>query len=140
MTIKVQENQTLFDIALQEYGTAEAVFALAYANNISITDILQTDTELTLPTGIPINNNAAEYYKKNNVKPASGTNDKFWKFIRPINVNGTVFPFVTIGNGVPINIILNNQPLTQKTINTKLNNTQMQTINQAVSIKSINKI
>ena len=40
MKTVVQAGQTLLDIAVQEYGTIEAVFMLAKANDISITDCL----------------------------------------------------------------------------------------------------
>ena len=41
MKTVVQAGQTLLDIAVQEYGTIEAVFMLAKANDMSITDTLQ---------------------------------------------------------------------------------------------------
>ncbi len=46
MKTVVQAGQTLLDIAIQEYGTIEAVFMLAKANDMSITDTLQAGRKL----------------------------------------------------------------------------------------------
>lgn len=43
MKTVVQAGQTLLDIAVQEYGTIEAVFMLAKANDMSITDTFKPD-------------------------------------------------------------------------------------------------
>ena len=40
MTVTVKNRQTLSDIAIQVYGSVEAVVALAEANGVSITDDL----------------------------------------------------------------------------------------------------
>ena len=45
MKTVVQAGQTLLDIAVQEYGTIEAAFMLAKANDMSITDSLQSPSE-----------------------------------------------------------------------------------------------
>ncbi len=39
----------MLDIAIQEYGTIEAVFMLAKANDMSITDTLQAGREIEIP-------------------------------------------------------------------------------------------
>ena len=39
MKTKVKDGQTMADIAIQEFGSWEAVLAIAKANGISITDI-----------------------------------------------------------------------------------------------------
>ena len=44
--ITVLPNQTLLDIAIQEYGTAEAVFLLAQENRISPTERLNAGMKL----------------------------------------------------------------------------------------------
>jgi len=78
MKIVVLNNQTLLDIAIQEYGTIESVFELAIANDLSITDELATGTILLIPefstlTNEPIitNKEILNYYKKNKIKPAT---------------------------------------------------------------------
>ena len=49
MKTVVQAGQTLLDIAVQEYGTIEAVFMLAKANDMSITDSLQAGQQIEIP-------------------------------------------------------------------------------------------
>lgn len=50
-TIVAVDRQTLFDIAIQETGTVESVFAISRANNKSVSDSLSRDvvavTEIT---------------------------------------------------------------------------------------------
>lgn len=41
--------QNLLDLALQECGDVRAVFDIALANNISVTDVLFAGMELTIP-------------------------------------------------------------------------------------------
>lgn len=79
--MQTQENQTLFDIALQEYGTAEAAFELSRTNNISISDIIPAGTEIMLPENATNNKQILSFYKSNNIQPATGTNQNFNKFI-----------------------------------------------------------
>ena len=50
MKIIVQNNQTLFDIAMQYMGNASYVAAIAVHNDISVTEDLNTGDELELPT------------------------------------------------------------------------------------------
>ena len=52
MQVTVRPNQSLFDIAIQEYGRAEAAFAVAKENDLSITEDLTTGQILNLPEGI----------------------------------------------------------------------------------------
>lgn len=70
MKIIVKNNQTLADIAIQEYGTLEGVFLLAQANDISPTDTLATGKKLTRPD-VVLNKEMESYCKKNNVSPAT---------------------------------------------------------------------
>ena len=48
--IKVLENQSLFDVAMQEHGTIETIFDILNANPGKITGI-----DITLPQGLSIN-------------------------------------------------------------------------------------
>ncbi|QEE51032.1 hypothetical protein FUA48_16045 [Flavobacterium alkalisoli] len=48
-TVTISNNQSLFDIAVQELGNAQAVFELALANNLSITSALVPGQILTIP-------------------------------------------------------------------------------------------
>jgi len=70
--IKVLNNQSLFDIAIQEYGTVEAVFDLAMANGLGITDELNAGQELVVPVSDFVVPEIVNYYKKNGLHPVSG--------------------------------------------------------------------
>lgn len=75
MSIVVLDGQSMFDIAMQFSGAAEAVSTIALENNISITDELGAGQELKL-SGTPLNKNIAEYYKNNKIEPATSSTSK----------------------------------------------------------------
>lgn len=69
----VLDGQSLFDIAVQQAGSVEAAFALAVANNISISGEVPAGTILT---NVPIiNTRMAEYFRLKNLKPATYTSN-----------------------------------------------------------------
>lgn len=70
MRITVKDGQTLSDIAIQEYGSLEAVVELARANGYAITDLPEAGTELVLPDGI-YDKTMQRYCKANEVEPAT---------------------------------------------------------------------
>ncbi|WP_165044643.1 hypothetical protein [Dysgonomonas sp. ZJ709] len=47
--IKVKDNQTLIDVAIQASGSIEGIFDLAVKNDLSITDYLEPGQELVDP-------------------------------------------------------------------------------------------
>ena len=63
MKTVVQAGQTLLDIAVQEYGTIEAVFMLAKAT-------LQAGQEIEIPEKV-YNSELADYCQRNSVCPAT---------------------------------------------------------------------
>ena len=66
--IRVAPNQSLIDIAIQHCGSAEAAYALAVANGISVTADLLVSQELV---SVPVMNQAiVDYYAKNKTVPA----------------------------------------------------------------------
>ena len=67
--MKVLQGQTLFDIAIQECGNAEAAIALAMSNGLSLTDELVPGIELILSD--MIDQDIATYFKDKNIKPAT---------------------------------------------------------------------
>ena len=69
--VVVLNGQSLFDIALQEFGTVEAVFDIALLNELSVTDSLDAGTELSLPSSTDTDELILKHYKKNNIKPAT---------------------------------------------------------------------
>lgn len=70
MTVTVLSNQTLSDIAIQEYGVEEAVFLIAQVNNISPTDVLTAGTVLQCPDQT-FNKQTQVYCKNNHISPAT---------------------------------------------------------------------
>ena len=69
--IVVEENQSIFDIALQEYGAAEAVSQLVYDNGLeSVNADVATNTEMVITDSI-VNKDVVNLYIKKNIKPAS---------------------------------------------------------------------
>jgi len=68
--LKSVSGQTLFDIAIQVSGSAEAAFEMALINSIGITDELTSEMVL-LPAGI-LYKQIATYYQDKQIKPATG--------------------------------------------------------------------
>ena len=69
MQVRVKDNQSLFDIAIQTAGSAEAAFALALANDLSITDDLAIGQELQT---VPIMSiDIANFYRNRALTPAT---------------------------------------------------------------------
>lgn len=66
----VKDGQTLADVAIQEYGSWEAMIAIARENNISMTEIPDAGTELTMPDA-SWNRTMQNYCKNNDVSPAT---------------------------------------------------------------------
>jgi hypothetical protein len=76
MQITVQNRQTLLDIALQELGSAEAVFELAVVNNCSITGDLDAGRVLDIPAVSQyVRRQIADYYRVNGINPATQLDD-----------------------------------------------------------------
>lgn len=70
MKVSVRNNQTMADIAIQEYGTIEGMFLLAKENDISPTDLLTTGQNMKRPN-VVLNKEMENYCKKNGVSPAT---------------------------------------------------------------------
>ena len=70
MEITVLSGQSLIDIALMVTGSAEGAFLLALENDLSVTDELVPGTKLNF-TGEVINQRVVDYYRTNNIQPAT---------------------------------------------------------------------
>ena len=70
MFVTVQDNQSLADIAIQEFGTIEALPDLARVNALSVSDVPTAGTVLTLPDGT-YNTTLQQYCKAHDVSPAT---------------------------------------------------------------------
>jgi hypothetical protein len=67
----VLDGQSLFDIAVQQAGSVDAAFALAVANNVSVSGEVPASTPLA---NTPMQNNRiAEYFSMKALKPATDT-------------------------------------------------------------------
>lgn len=66
------QGQSLLDLAVQEYGTAQAVMQLALGNDLAVTDAVGAGNELVLPDSEVKNIDVAGYFSKNSILPATG--------------------------------------------------------------------
>ena len=75
-TIKPQENQNIFDISLQEYGSIEKVFDLLEDNDqFNITEDLSVYEDLKIGREA-FKKDIVEYYNSRNLQPATGISDE----------------------------------------------------------------
>ena len=71
MTITVLHNQSLLDVCLQVYGTLTGLFALAYANGLSISSDLVAGAVLVVPNVNTANTAVVNYYYDKQLIPAT---------------------------------------------------------------------
>lgn len=71
-SIQVKDGQNIIDIALQYYGSAEAVFDLAFDNNLSLSEALAPGRILIIDPVKIVRNDIVQYYKNNNIIIATG--------------------------------------------------------------------
>jgi len=76
MKLTVLDNQSLFDLAVQALGGAEAAFSLALENDLPITEEL-TAGQIIIAVGTQ-NKAIADYYENKQLKPATGITDDEW--------------------------------------------------------------
>ena len=70
--VKTYKDQSVFDIAIQEYGSIEGVFDLLKNNpGLEFDSDIESGTALNT-SGTIIDQSVVDYYKKNNIKPATG--------------------------------------------------------------------
>jgi len=70
MTAIVKSGQSIWDIAIQYCGSADAAFSISRLNNISLTADLTAGAELELPEVIDAA--VVKYYTNNGIEPATG--------------------------------------------------------------------
>lgn len=68
-TAIVQQGQSLMDISIEKCGSVTALFELALANGLSITDDVEVGTTLQLP--IPTNAAVKQYFENKGIVPAT---------------------------------------------------------------------
>lgn len=69
-----KQGQWLGDITVREAGSIEGLIDMAVKNEISTTDALEIGTSLLNPD--PINRRVINYYKRNNIYPATSSDYK----------------------------------------------------------------
>ncbi|MDI9309229.1 MAG: hypothetical protein QM535_03345 [Limnohabitans sp.] len=75
-TIRPIQNQNIFDIALQEYGSIENTFDLLEDNDIyNLTDELSEYKDLQIGKEA-FKKDIVEYFKSRNIKPATGSSEE----------------------------------------------------------------
>lgn len=81
--VTILQNQSLFDISLQEFGSVEGLFNLLLANpGMQIDSDIPSGTILKLD-GEVIRPEVVDYYIKNGIKPATGGLDTLQTYTRP---------------------------------------------------------
>lgn len=71
-TIKIKENQSVFDVVAQIYGTAEASFFFGAFNNLAITDDIYSNDVLKVPVSDLKKNEISSYFLQKNIELATG--------------------------------------------------------------------
>tara|TARA_R110002126_G_scaffold78629_2_gene195671 strand:+ start:12414 stop:12704 length:291 start_codon:yes stop_codon:yes gene_type:complete len=71
MNITVLHNQSLLDIAIQYTGRAENYLKIAMANDVVPTEPIAPGTILVIPEDIEKDEQIVNYYKANNIQPAT---------------------------------------------------------------------
>lgn len=72
MKVTVLAGQSLVDVAIQVYGSAEGVFVLAKDNGMEVTDVPMPGSQLEYSTGSVMAKNVAQYYSSKRVNAATG--------------------------------------------------------------------
>lgn len=73
MKVTVLSGQSLADIAIQVYGSAEGVFSLARENGLEVTDELTPGQVLDCSPENVVSKSVADYYAVKGIYPATAT-------------------------------------------------------------------
>ncbi len=76
MNITVLNNQSLLDIAIQTTGKAENFLQIAMVNNLVPTAPIAPGTILNIPAEIEKDDAIVNYYKANNIVPATALTEE----------------------------------------------------------------
>ena len=94
MNVIAAYKQTLFDLALQTSGTAEAAMDLAIKNSRCLSDELEAGDEIILPD-LPQNRQMVNYYSVNGILPATSLKPEFTEIVNGgINYMGIEIDFI----------------------------------------------
>lgn len=88
MKISALPLQSLLDLAIQHTGSVENAFALALANNKSLTDDLEAGENIELTAyGIQQNKDILNYYTAKKLQPATGFSSQQFSNDKPQGVD-----------------------------------------------------
>ena len=90
--VKILENQSLYDVAIQECGSIEAVFDIMKANSNKFSHlnaVISANTEIFINDEMIINKPVVDIYKKTGVKIVNGTEQ-----LGGINYMGVEYNFI----------------------------------------------
>ncbi len=90
--MKVKSRQTYYDIALEQYGSAEYAFDIAQANNKLPFDV--AEGEIVLPDSIIANKSITNHYKTNKISPATDISNRL---LSPIDEDNGGIGYMGIG-------------------------------------------
>ena len=78
--VTIANRQNIIDIALQEYGSVEAVFDLLDDNPqlLSLNEVLEVGSVISIDESKIVNPEIVQFFKDNNIKPTTG--DLIFKF------------------------------------------------------------
>lgn len=79
--LTVLNQQSLLDLSLQVYGTAEGVVTLAFANGLSLTDEPQSGDVLLIPEYEGALPNVVDFYDAYAVRPATALREADYAII-----------------------------------------------------------
>lgn len=104
--IVVKDNQSLFDICIQEYGNISNVVALAQSNEINITDELTVGQQVLIPE-LTIEQNVLKYYAENKVTPATAQlSDEIETLVQEGESDDYFFNYLLIGEDNSADVLL----------------------------------
>lgn len=96
-SIKPQQNQTILDLAIQEYGSIEGLFDVLENNQLDQVDYDFSVYEEIAIDGFPVRREIVEYYTSRGVIPASGLNNEDLLILKRMLFNGEGIGAWTIG-------------------------------------------
>ena len=87
MSVKVLHQQSLLDIAIQEYGDLKAVFDIATMNNKSFTDDLKNSEQVIISASVYTDLDIHRFFKRNNLIPATALTEAQSQEINPQGIS-----------------------------------------------------
>lgn len=83
MEITVLHNQSILDISIMHTGTVENAFRIAKANNIPLSEKLESGTSLLIPSDVLNDRDVLNYYKSRTIQPATALTEESEIVVEP---------------------------------------------------------